>query len=131
MTLVFGFSWALWLGSGVLRQDQWAPVYDMSWFWAQMGVFGPSLWALVFVAVLHREKRRQSLALLAGFVPVILLMRLIAARAGGGVLDLSTPLQAGVLVLASAVIATAALVRRPLETGTPATKQVPGTAVGE
>ena len=114
--VVFAFSWTFWLGSGALGQDQWAPVYDMSWFWAQIGVFGPALWALVFVAVLRPEKRRQSFALLGLFVAVTFLMRRVAARAGGGALDLSSSLQIAVMIVATAVILTFVFLRRPLET---------------
>lgn len=72
--LTYLSSWLLWGASGVLDYGGRLPPLATGWWLAQIGVFCPSLWALIFTAVLQPGRRRHSLALLLGlYVPAILL----------------------------------------------------------
>lgn len=46
LTLAFSWSWSIWIVSGVLPRAG-TGAYDFRWLVAQVGVFGPSLAALV------------------------------------------------------------------------------------
>ena len=61
-------SWPMWMASGVLpRGGQGA--YDMAWLFAQVGVFGPALSALIVSSLFLEHLRRNNLITL----PVLLL----------------------------------------------------------
>jgi len=68
LVLACVLSWPIWLASGVLPRGGAGP-YDVRWLIAQVGVFGPTLAALIVSATTTRELRRNSLRAL----PVVLL----------------------------------------------------------
>jgi membrane protease YdiL (CAAX protease family) len=83
--ITFASSWALWFTSGVLDYRDRLPPLDHGWLIAQIGVFCPSLVALVFTAILRPDRRRQCLLVLLGiYLPAGLLG---LAVAGHGVDD--------------------------------------------
>ena len=61
-------SWPIWVVSGVLPRGG-AGAYDWRWLFAQIGVFGPSVAALIVSGVIRNELRRNNLRIL----PVLLL----------------------------------------------------------
>ncbi len=60
-------SWPFWFASGVLPRRGLGS-FDYRWLFAQIGVFGPSLTALLVSAIFHKELRLNSLRIL----PVLL-----------------------------------------------------------
>lgn len=72
--LTFTSSWLLWFASGVLAYGGELPPLDRGWLLAQIGVFCPSLWGLVFTAFLYPDRRKRCLAILGGiFLPATVL----------------------------------------------------------
>ena len=62
-------SWPIWVASGVLPRAG-AGAYDWRWLFAQIGVFGPSLAALIVSGALCKKLRRNNLRILTVLLPV-------------------------------------------------------------
>jgi membrane protease YdiL (CAAX protease family) len=124
LALTFVFSWSLWLASGMLGRD--AGPLDGRWLVAQIGVFGPSLAALIVSAFFRRELLHNSARIASLFLPVIALGLLIAAAAP------PSNLKAGPLLSVLAIVAAVgvALLFSPLNRmlRTPGTGETPGVA---
>ena len=73
-------SWPVWVASGVLPRGG-TGAYDARWLVAQIGVFGPSLAALIISATLGPERLRSSLRALPIFLLPLALPGLLVARA--------------------------------------------------
>lgn len=81
-------SWPVWVVSGVLPRAG-AGAYDARWLVAQIGVFGPTIAALIVSGAASRELRRNSLRLLpVVLVPLVVPGMLIAAASPDRVADL-------------------------------------------
>lgn len=81
MTLTCLLSWPIWLASGVLPRGGAGP-YDVRWLIAQVGVFGPSLAALLVSGTTNRELRGNSLrALPFVLAPLVVPGALVAQAA--------------------------------------------------
>lgn len=66
-TLTFTISWPIWILSGVLTREG-SFVYDYSWLFAQVGVFAPSLSAIILTAFKSREIRKICFRILLLFL---------------------------------------------------------------
>ena len=64
-------SWTLWYGSGVLGRNE-DFVYDKRWLIAQIGVFAPSLSALLISSFRDSTSRYNSIRIFFLFIPVFL-----------------------------------------------------------
>lgn len=82
----FVVAWPLWLAGGVFEGPAPREVLDARWMIAQLGVFVPSVTALLIAAVVGR-RRDCALALLTVFVPVTALGFLVARRAVTNILS--------------------------------------------
>jgi membrane protease YdiL (CAAX protease family) len=72
--LTFIFSWSLWFGSGILIRNDTGPIIDNLWLISQIGVFGPSLIAIIITSYKNPHKNRNNiLRLLAIYVIVTIL----------------------------------------------------------
>lgn len=78
LVLTFLISWPLWIASGVLARGGAGPL-DSRWLVAQVGVFGPSLAALIVSGASRPELRRNSVQIILLFLPVFAVGLLIAA----------------------------------------------------
>jgi len=77
----FIFSWSFWLGSGVLFRKESVPQIDNYWLLSQIGVFGPSLVAIVFTYFRYPQQNRKYIfRLFAVYVIVILFGIFIAGQ---------------------------------------------------
>ncbi len=76
--LTFIISWPLWIASGVLSRSGAGPL-DSRWLVAQVGVFGPTLAALIVSAASRPELRRNTVQMLLLFLPVFTVGLFIAA----------------------------------------------------
>jgi hypothetical protein len=91
LVLLCVWSWPIWFLSGVLPRAG-TGVYDFRWLVAQIGVFGPSLAALIVSAIFRPESRRRSLRtipillvpLVVPGVDALLRIRGFRSRDGGG-----------------------------------------------
>ena len=63
LILLFLLSWPFWVISGVLPRGG-TGAYDFRWLFAQIGVFGPSLAALIVSGTGQRELRQNSMRML-------------------------------------------------------------------
>lgn len=89
--LTFLLSWALWLASGVFNKLTPTETRDYSWFIAQLGVFMPSVLALLISSFTDSRQRGISWTiLLLIFLPVSLLGVWIASVAPNKILQLDT-----------------------------------------
>lgn len=78
------WSWPIWFLSGVLPRAG-TGAYDFRWLVAQVGVFGPSLAALIVSAIFRPESRRRSVStipilLIPLVVPGVLVARVAPAQ---------------------------------------------------
>ena len=111
--LTFASSWALWFASGVLDYSGGLPPLDRGWLLAQIGVFCPSLWALVLAAILHPEKRKSCLAVLVGvFVPAAGLGLALTRNGTENPVDLPPGMKWVIMGWALVVVAVVLLPRR-------------------
>lgn len=101
LVLTWLLSWPFWIASGVLGRG--ASLYDFHWLIALIGVFGPSLAALIVSATLKPELRKNSARIALLFVPVLLIGILIATRKP------STRFDAGMLATFLAILLAAAV----------------------
>ncbi len=76
--LTFIISWPLWIASGVLPRSGAGPL-DSRWLVAQVGVFGPSLAALILSGASRPDLRRNAVRMLLLFLPVFAVGLFIAA----------------------------------------------------
>ena len=126
LALAFIPAWVIWFLSGVLPRAG-TGVFDYRWLFAQIGVFAPSLAALIVSGLSGQEARRNSFRAL----PVLLLSLLIpglliARQAPAGVADIGTlPALATVLVGAMIILFFSPLNRRLLTPGTGETQAKP------
>ncbi|OGF61387.1 MAG: hypothetical protein A2Y62_05815 [Candidatus Fischerbacteria bacterium RBG_13_37_8] len=89
--LTFLISWSLWFTSGIFSRPAPAEIRDFPWFIAQLGVFMPSILALLFFSLSGNQKRKVSLAaIFLIFIPVVLLGAWIAAAAPDKILHLNS-----------------------------------------
>lgn len=59
----FVFSWSIWILSGVLSRKDF--IYDSRWLFSQIGVFAPTIIAVIFMAYRDRETRKRGLAVVS------------------------------------------------------------------
>jgi hypothetical protein len=82
----FAVAWPLWLAGGVFEGPAPREILDARWMVAQLGVFVPSITALLIGAFAAR-RRECLVALVAVFVPVTVVGFLIARRAVTNILS--------------------------------------------
>ena len=82
----FAVAWPLWLAGGVFEGATPREILDARWMLAQLGVFAPSVAALLIGALAGR-RRECFVALLAVFVPVTVVGFLVARRAVTNILS--------------------------------------------
>jgi membrane protease YdiL (CAAX protease family) len=96
-------SWPFWLASGVLPR-RGLGAFDFRWLFAQIGVFGPSLAALLVSGIIRKELRYNALRILPVLLlPLIVPGVLTAASAPLGVIEFSL-LPSVVTVVVSIVV---------------------------
>jgi hypothetical protein len=96
-------SWPIWLASGVLPR-RGLGAFDLRWLFAQIGVFGPSLAALLVSGVTRKELRPNGLQMLPVLLlPLVFPGVLIALDAPSSVAGIS-PLPAVVTVAVATVV---------------------------
>ncbi len=92
------------MASGILPRRGMGP-FDVRWLIAQIGVFGPSIAALLFSGITHLDLRRNALGILPVILLSLLLLGLItAAQAPSGVAEFG-PLLSVVTVLVALAVA--------------------------
>ncbi len=102
MTLTCLLSWPIWLASGVLPRGGAGP-YDVRWLIAQVGVFGPSLAALLVSGTTNRELRGNSLRALPFVLAPILVPGALIAQAAPSKIE-SLPLVPAIAALIVGVV---------------------------
>jgi membrane protease YdiL (CAAX protease family) len=119
LAITFLFSWSFWLASDLFFKHGLLAL-DSHWLIAQIGVFGPSLTALLVSGIFHKELRRNTLRtvpflLLPLFIPGILIAKSAPSSVTG-----FTPLVSIVTVAVSIIIMLffSSLNRRLLNPGT-------------
>lgn len=121
------FSWSFWLASGVLGR-QYSGAYDFRWLIAQVGVFGPSLTALLVSGWMQKGLRANALRTFPFLLlPLIIPGILIAVSAPSGVIEYSptvTAVAGSVCILV--MLYFSSLNRRLLNPGTGDVYQRPG-----
>jgi len=126
--LIFAFvwSWAIWFASGVLSRAG-VGAYDFRWLVAQIGVFGPSLAALIASGVTRGELRWNSLRILPILIlPLVVPGLLIAARAPLNATESGTlPSVVTVIVAAVVILFLSPLNRRLRSPGTGEVQEKP------
>jgi membrane protease YdiL (CAAX protease family) len=112
-------SWPIWVISGVLPRAG-TGAYDWRWLVAQVGVFGPSLAALIVSSTLHKDRRRSNLRILAVLLlPLALPGALIAAASPSKIAELPFLQSIAALIVVTLVILFfLPLTRRLLSPGT-------------
>lgn len=96
-------SWPFWLASGVLPR-RGLGAFDFRWLFAQIGVFGPSLTALLVSGIIRKELRYNTLRMLpALLLPLVIPGVLTAANAPLGVAEFR-PLPSVVTVVVSTAV---------------------------
>jgi membrane protease YdiL (CAAX protease family) len=119
LLLLTVISWPIWVISGVLPRAG-TGAYDLRWLVAQVGVFGPSLAALIVSGTLHKERRRNNLRILAVLLlPLALPGALVAAASPLKIAELPLlPSIAALIVATLVVLFFFPLTRRLLSPGT-------------
>lgn len=103
LVITFLISWSVWLAFLLLFKPE-LEALDFRWLIAQIGVFGPSLAALLVSGVFHKELRRNSMRILPFLLlPLVIPGILIATSAPLGVAEFN-PLVSVVTVVVSIVI---------------------------
>jgi len=82
----FVVAWPLWLAGGVFEGPAPREILDARWVVAQLGVFAPSVTALL-IGTFAARRRECLVALVAVFVPVTVVGFLVARRAATNVLQ--------------------------------------------
>lgn len=97
-------SWPIWVLSGVLPRAG-AGAYDVRWLLAQVGVFGPSLAALIVSGVNRSGLRRNNSRILGVLLlPLLVPGLLVAAASPGTIAELPPAPSAASLAIATLVI---------------------------
>jgi membrane protease YdiL (CAAX protease family) len=120
-------SWPFWLASGVLPR-RGLGAFDFRWLFAQIGVFGPSLAALIVSGIVRKESRYNALRILPTLLlPLVLPGILIAASAPPGVTEFQPlPSVATAVVSIAVILFFSPLNRRLASPGTGETYGRPG-----
>lgn len=103
LALTFIISWPLWIASGVLLRSGAGPL-DSRWLVAQVGVFGPSLAALIVSGASRPDLRRNAVRMLRLFIPVFAVGLLIAVAGPDTNLELGTLNSVLVVIAALGVV---------------------------
>ncbi len=119
-------SWPIWIASGVLPRAG-AGAYDARWLVAQIGVFGPSVAALIVSGAARAELRRNNLRIfLVILAPLVVPGALVAASAPAAIAELPwAPSVATVVVGALVVLFFFPASRRLLTPGNGAPQERP------
>ncbi len=97
-------SWPFWLASGVLPR-RGLGAFDFRWLFAQIGVFGPSLAALLMSVIIRKELRYNALRMLPILLlPLVIPGVLTAASAPLGVAEFTLLPSIATVVVSIAVI---------------------------
>jgi membrane protease YdiL (CAAX protease family) len=97
-------SWPFWLASGVLSR-QGLGTFDFRWLFAQIGVFGPSLTALLVSGIIWKELRYNALRILPLLLlPLVIPGVLTAASAPLRVAEFSPLASVATVVVSIAVM---------------------------
>lgn len=96
-------SWPIWIASGVLSRGGFGP-YDLRWLVAQVGVFGPTLAALIVSGFASRELRRNSLRALPFVLAPLLVPGALIAQAAPSKIALLPPVPAVAALIVGVVI---------------------------
>ena len=103
--LTFLFSWSFWIGSGVLFRKESIPQIDNFWLLSQIGVFGPSLIAIVFTYFRHSQQNRKHIFRLFGIYVILILFGIfIAGQNIREIQDLDLFIQLSIIVIAIGII---------------------------
>jgi membrane protease YdiL (CAAX protease family) len=97
LTLVWLISWPVWIFSGILSRGS-EVFYDTRWLVAQVGVFAPSLSALLVSGFMSQELRKNGLRLILLFLVIMGAGTAITVNAPGSVSEF-TPLASAVVIL--------------------------------
>jgi len=104
LVLTCVISWPLWIASGVLSRGD-LMLYDFRWLVGQVGVFGPSLSALIVSGNIGKELHQNSLRILPVlFLPLIVLGTLIAVASPNKVIEFPVLPSVLVVLVAAAII---------------------------
>jgi membrane protease YdiL (CAAX protease family) len=113
--LTFIFSWSFWFGSGILLRNDTGPIIDNIWLISQIGVFGPSLIAIIVTYYKNPHKNRNNiLRLFAIYVIVTILGIFIARQNIRDIQDLSLLTILSIIVIAIGILVYIGLFRRIL-----------------
>jgi membrane protease YdiL (CAAX protease family) len=97
-------SWPFWLASGILSR-QGLGTFDFHWLSAQIGVFGPSLTALLVSGIMRKELRYNALwTLPLLLLPLVIPGVLTAASAPLGIAEFSPLISVATVVVSIAVM---------------------------
>ncbi len=80
LVILLTLSWPIWVISGVLPRGGMG-AYDFRWLFAQIGVFGPSLAALIASGTGRRELRQNSVRMLPVLLAPLVVPGVLIARA--------------------------------------------------
>ena len=101
LCITWSISWPLWILSGVLGRGS-NVTYDLQWWIAQVGVFAPSLSAMILSAFSSVDLRKNSLRLLLLFILILALGIVITLKSPHAIRDF-TPLTSVVVLLIALV----------------------------
>jgi len=97
--LTFTISWTIWILSGVLTRGG-SFVYDYSWLFAQVGVFAPSLVAIILTAIKSGEIRKICFRILVLFLLIFTVGILVTTDNPTSVKHLTTIASIAVIITA-------------------------------
>lgn len=92
-------SWPVWILSGILGRGSRA-TYDFTWWFAQVGVFAPSLSAITLSAFRSADLRRNSLRLLLLVAAILALGIVITLDSAHAIRDFSARTSLLILIIA-------------------------------
>jgi membrane protease YdiL (CAAX protease family) len=103
LIILFTLSWAFWVISGVLPRGG-RGAYDFRWLFAQIGVFGPSLAALIASGTGRRELCRNSVRTLPILLAPLVVPGVLIALASPSSVSELTPLPSIATVIVATLI---------------------------
>lgn len=102
--LIFTFliSWPIWFLSGVLSREDF--LYDAQWLFAQVGVFGPTLAAVMLQGKKSKEIRKKCFIIIISFVLIFAAGLLIIKNKPVSIQSFSLPASISVFFLTAVII---------------------------
>ncbi|NCA76259.1 MAG: CPBP family intramembrane metalloprotease [Alphaproteobacteria bacterium] len=96
--LTFAISWPIWYSSGVLSRGDFF-IYDSKWLIAQIGVFAPSLSALIISSFHSKKLRWNGLRFLSIFVLIFIAGKIITLTSPKSIYDFSQTISIIVIII--------------------------------